>query len=136
MTDDRQLPLFPTLEHSPHACARAISGARAACGVYQHTSLPAGASPRAGNLFELSPYYQALYRFHSQFGETEGLWEELVEEQRAAEAHEAKKAERSAAKAEADRIAAEAEARRQAASQAAWDEYAAFREDALAYLYE
>ncbi|WP_024351034.1 hypothetical protein [Aurantimonas coralicida] len=136
MTDDRQLPLFPTEQPSPHACGRAISGTRAACGVYQNLTAPAEDTPRAGDLFALSPYYQSLYRFHAQFGETEGLWEELVEEQRAAEAYEAQKAEKAAARAEADRIAGEAEAKRQAASQAAWAEYAVFREDAVAYLYK
>ena len=136
MNDDRQLPLFPTDEHSPHARARAIPSERAACGVYQNLTPPAETTSRAGDLFELSPYHQALYRFHAQFGETEGLWKELVEEQRAAEAHEARKAEKAAARAEADRIAAEAEAASQAKRQAAWAEYAVFREDALAYLYE
>ena len=135
MTDD-QLPLFPTLEPSPHARARAISSERAACGVYQTDFTPAEETTRAGDLFELSPYYQSLYRFHAQFGETEGLWDELVEEQRAAEAYEARKAEKAAARAEADRIAAEAEAASQAKRQAAWEEYAVFREDAVAYLYE
>lgn len=136
MADTRQLPLFPTEEPSPHAHARAIHSPRAPAGVYQTDLTPAEGPPRAGDLFELSPYYLSLYRLFSECGETEGLWEELVEEQRAAEAYEAKKAEKAAAKAEADRIAADAEAASQARQQAQWAEYAVFREDAVAYLYE
>ncbi|MCC4298425.1 hypothetical protein [Aurantimonas coralicida] len=136
MTNDRQLPLFPTLEHSPHARARAISSERAACGVYQNLTAPAEGPPRAGDLLsdldDLTEADLAILQFMRHLDCAEGLREDLVEKRRKARIYDARKAEEAIAKAEADRVAAEEEAVRQAA----WAEYRAFKEDALAYLYE
>lgn len=136
MTDDRQLPLFPTLEHSPHAHARAIHSPRALAGVYQTDFTPAETTSRAGDLLsdldDLTEADLAILQFMRHLDCAEGLREDLVEKRRKIRLDDARKAEKAIARAEAERIAAEEETARQAA----WAEYRAFKEDALAYLYE
>ncbi|MEO9787557.1 MAG: hypothetical protein ABJF67_08105 [Aurantimonas coralicida] len=136
MTDDRQLPLFPTEQPSPNARVRAISGGRAACGVYQNLTAPAETTSRAGDLLsdldDLTEADLAILQFMRHLDCAEGLREDLVEKRRKARIYDARKAGEAIARAEADRVAAQEEALKQAQ----WAEYAAFREDALAYLYE